>query len=144
MKNLPLILLLAALCSEIYSQQWIQQVLPAPVRPLYSVNAVDANVVWTCGELGTVLYTSNGGANWFSVGGGALGNNTAYSIAGFGGSTAICAVNNAQYGYIFRTSNAGLNWTLAYSQQNGFINAVKVLSSSIAYASGNPVAGTRT
>ena len=144
MKKLFIVLLTVSLCSEIYSQgPWVQQVVPSPIRPLYSVNAVDANVVWACGEQGTVLYTSNGGTNWLFRGGGALGNNTAYSIAGFGGANAICAVNSAQYGFIFRTSNAGLNWTEVYSQQGGFINALKVTSvfSSVAYASGNPVSG---
>lgn len=143
MKKLFIVLLTAALCQEIYSQQWVQQVVPSPSVPLYSVNAVDANVVWACGEQGTVLYTSNGGANWLFRGGGALGNNTAYSIAGFNAATAICAVNSTQYGSIFRTSNAGLTWTEVYSQMGGFINAVKVTSvfSSIAYASGNPVSG---
>jgi photosystem II stability/assembly factor-like uncharacterized protein len=143
MKKLFIVLLAASLCSGISSQQWVQQVVPSPVRPLYSVNALDANIVWACGEQGTVLYTSNGGANWLFRGGGALGNNTVYSIAGFGATTAICAVNNVQYGSIFRTSNAGLNWTEVYSQQGGFINTVKVTSvfSSIAYACGNPVSG---
>jgi len=144
MKKLFIVLLAVSLCSEIYSQgPWVLQIVPSPVRPLYSVNAVDANIIWACGEQGTVLYTSNGGANWLFRGGGTLGNNTVYSIAGFGGANAICAVNNAQYGSIYRTSNAGLTWTEVYSQMGGFINAVKVTSvfSSIAYASGNPVSG---
>jgi photosystem II stability/assembly factor-like uncharacterized protein len=146
MKKLYFVFFIAVFFSGIYAQQWVEQIQPSPQRPLWSVNAVNSNVVWACGDLGTVLYTSNGGLNWVHRGGGPIGTNNAYSIAAFTALTALCAVNSSGYGYIYRTTNAGINWTLVFSQSGGFINDIKIISYAMpsAFAYGNPVNGKWT
>jgi hypothetical protein len=146
MKKLYLIFFIVVSLSGIYAQQWVEQVQPSPQRPLRSVSAVNGNVVWGSGDLGTVLYTSNGGINWLHRGGGQIGSNIVYSIAGIDSLKALCAVNSPTYGYIYRTSNGGLNWTPVFSQPGGFINDIKLISvaSPFAFAYGNPVGGKWT
>jgi photosystem II stability/assembly factor-like uncharacterized protein len=146
MKKLYIIFLIVVSYSGIYAQQWVEQIQPSPQRPLRSVNAVNGNVVWACGDLGTVLYTSNGGLNWVYKGGGQLGTNNAYAILGLDSLGALCAVNSTAFGYIFRTTNGGLNWAIAFSQQGGFINDIKIISYAMvsAFAYGNPVGGRWT
>jgi photosystem II stability/assembly factor-like uncharacterized protein len=146
MKKLNIVFLVVVLFSGAYAQQWVEQIPPSPQRPLRSVNAVNGNVVWACGDLGTVLYTTNGGINWLHRGGGQIGSNNAYAIWGIDSLAALVAVNSSTYGYIFRTSNAGLNWTLVFSQSGGFINDIKRMSVVVpaAFAYGNPVGGRWT
>lgn len=143
MKNIYIILLIVALLSGIYAQQWVEQIQPVPQRPLRSVSAVNGNFVWACGDLGTVLYTSNGGTVWIHRGGGQIGNNNVYAIYGIDSLRALCAVNSGTAGYIYRTTNAGFNWSIVFSKSGGFINDIKpaAIASQIIYAYGNPVLG---
>ena len=43
------------------SAQWSEQTTPVTTA-LYSVSAVDNNVVWACGTLAKVIRTTNGGS----------------------------------------------------------------------------------
>jgi photosystem II stability/assembly factor-like uncharacterized protein len=143
MKKFYLIFFIVVSLSGTYAQQWVEQVQPSPQRLLRSASAVNSNVAWACGDFGTVLYTSNGGANWLHRGGGPLGSNNVYAITGIDSMSALCAVNSATYGYIFRTSNAGINWMMVYSKSGGFINGIKLISfaASSFFAYGNPIGG---
>jgi hypothetical protein len=43
--------------------------------------------------------------------------------------------------YVYRTSNAGANWTQVFFQANGFINAVSMVNISNGFIQGDPVGG---
>jgi len=116
--------MLLAFASSV-SGQWSEQT-SGLTTTLYSVSAVDDNVVWICGAGGKVLLTTNGGANWnlttspnasldlYNIWG--VNNLDAY-VTGSGSTT-----------YVYRTSNGGQSWTQVFSQVGGFINAIHGVS----------------
>ena len=91
----------------------------AATSVLNSISMVDANTGWVVGSNSTVLRTSNGGVSWDSL---------PAAITGMAPTLNLCKVQflNANTGFIFsktfnsttgdtttifKTSNAGLNWT---------------------------------
>ena len=83
--------------------QWTEQTSPT-ASSLYSVSVVDNNVAWIGGAAGTVLRTTNGGANWTSVGGGAIGVDDIYNIFGLDDQTALCTTSPSA-SLIWRTTD---------------------------------------
>ncbi len=111
---------------------------------LYTVKAVDNNVVWAAGSSGGVLRTTNGGATWDSVGRGAIGTATLFSIDAVDANTALVASYSGTAGTIYRTTNGGAIWTNVFSQTGGIIAGIRMKSSTEGYAVGIPVAGKWT
>ena len=58
-------LLLVLMSTSLTYSQWSEQTSPVTTL-LYSVSAVDNNIVWACGNGGKVLRTTNSGATWDS------------------------------------------------------------------------------
>ncbi|RPI19280.1 MAG: T9SS C-terminal target domain-containing protein [Ignavibacteriae bacterium] len=140
MKNFYILLIIAVFFSDIYSQVWNEQIQPPPIKTFWCVSVVNSNIIWICGEQNSILYTSNGGTSWQSRNNGLPANCDVYSITSIDSSTAICAPYVASIGgYIYRTTDAGLNWTQVFEQQYGLICGVKFLSSTYGLGFGNPV-----
>ncbi len=128
---------------NLHSQVWIEQIQPPPPRPLNSVSIVNSRVAWACGDSGTVLYTPTSGSNWQFIGGGVLGNNNIYCIAGLDSLSAVCAVN-INIAIILKTTDKGSSWQPAFIQPNGFINDIEMITPLMGFAYGNPVGGRWT
>ncbi len=103
------------------SAQWSEQT-SGVATTLYSVSAVDNNVVWICGAGGKVLRTINGGTNWNLT----TSPNAAldlYNIWGIDANNAFVTGSNTT-AYVYKTINGGANWTLVFSQVGGFMNVI--------------------
>ncbi|MDQ3019715.1 MAG: YCF48-related protein, partial [Bacteroidota bacterium] len=113
-----------------YSQStWFwQQPLPTG-NFLYSVDFINANTGYAVGTIGTIMKTTNGGANWelHNI------NVTQYlsSVSVIDENTALTCNNN-----IYRTSNGGINWVEVYSNSNNVLFFLDFPSREIGYAAG--------
>jgi photosystem II stability/assembly factor-like uncharacterized protein len=120
--------------------QWQEQTSPT-TNPLYSVSVVDNSVAWIGGQSGTVLRTTDGGANWTSVGGAAIGNNV-YNIFGVDDQTALCAATNISpfgYGYVFKTTDGGVTWDQVFIKIGSRLHAIWMFNSTNGFMYGSPV-----
>jgi hypothetical protein len=138
------IFLLLLLCISVsYSQYWIEQV-SGVTTPLYSVTGLASpNVVWTAGESGVILRTTNGGTNWLPANTGIPPAALIYNIWAVDANTAIAAGMNDTTSNIYRTSNGGASWQVVLSQANGFFNCIAMKSSNPLHGlvQGDPVGG---
>ena len=140
--------------SSLFSQPegWIEQTItPTPPRLncVASSNRYYGQSGWIGGNNGTILYTSNMGANWVYRTNSLVGNNNVTSIESVNDTIGLCAFNSGTTTYILRTTNSGLNWQIVFQQANGFIRSVSIQSSNyppstIGFAIGDPVGGRWT
>jgi photosystem II stability/assembly factor-like uncharacterized protein len=125
-----------------YSQTWIEQTSPATGVSLNSISAFNENFAWACGNNGTVIRTTNGGANWVSVGAAPITPTlTLYNIFGTDSLTALVTGTSASATFVFRTSNGGANWIQVFTQNTGFIDAILMGNAVAGFMVGNPVGG---
>jgi len=108
---------------------------------LTCVKAVNNHIAWAGGEHGTVLMTTDGGTTWHSAGGGVIGSDIVNAVEASDGNTAIIASWSLSGGKIFKTSDGGLSWLLAFSQAGAFIGGIHMKNSLEGYAVGSPVGG---
>jgi len=111
---------------------------------LYTVSAVSNLVGWAGGAAGVVRKTVNGGTTWTD------GNTTPgvisgdiYNIYAWSANDAICTTSPAAT-FIYKTTNGGTTWTQVYTLAGGFINALQMVSPTVGYGVGDPVAGKWT
>ena len=102
--------------------QWTEQT-SGITTALFSVSAVDNDVVWACGANGVVLRTINSGINWTvttspdpAVG--------LYTIQGLDAMTALVGGASASAGVAYKTIDGGATWTQTFNQPGGFVNSV--------------------
>ncbi len=112
MKNtiLPLILLFIALRCD---AGWVQQTSGTNAN-LHSVVSShgQVNTAWICGDNGTILFTSNGGAVWTLQNSGTVKNLYAICFMELSGGPVFAV---GQDGIILRTTNDGTNWMMVPS-----------------------------
>jgi photosystem II stability/assembly factor-like uncharacterized protein len=116
---------------------------------LWTVKAVDNNVVWAAGTNGGVFRTTNGGAAWTSVGGGNIGTDIVFTVEALDDNIAfISSTSIGQSGptstRIYKTTNGGGSWSQVFSQANGLIGGIQMQSALQGYAMGSPVNGKWT
>jgi photosystem II stability/assembly factor-like uncharacterized protein len=137
---IAIIFLLSILANVQTQAQWTEQTSPT-ANALQSVSVVDNNIAWIGGAVGTVLRTTNGGANWTSVGGGTIGTDDVYNIFGVNDQIALCTTSPGAT-YIFRTTNGGTTWTQVLAiTPTGFMDAIWMFDSNNGFAYGDPVSG---
>ncbi len=130
--------------SELSHAQWVEQNSGVPFT-LFSVSAVNDNVVWACASGANMMRTTDGGTTWVNIG---------LNIpAPMGVHTNVYALdeNNALFAtyagsprttYVYKTTNAGANWRLVFSQgNNGFITSVWMKTAQQGFMVGWPVGG---
>ena len=111
--------------SGITTAQWIEQTSPV-TSLLYSVSAVNDNVVWACGAGGVVLRTADAGNTWSQT---ASPNSSIefFTIQGIDALTAIVSGSDANT-FAYKTIDGGATWTQTFSQAGGFIDALKAFN----------------
>ncbi len=120
--------------------QWVEQT-SGITTGLNSVNAVDNNVVWTCGASGKILLTTNGGTTWTSVTS-PNASLTLYCIWGISADTAVVSGSTTS-AFVYKTVNGGSTWTQTFTQTGGFIDAIEggYGPTQHIYIEGDPVGG---
>ncbi|MEI8114356.1 MAG: T9SS type A sorting domain-containing protein [Bacteroidia bacterium] len=108
---------------------------------LKCVKAVDNNVVWTGGTNGTVLYTTNSGTSWKSVGGGSIGSDAVDAVEAINANTAFVATYSGNIGRIFRTTNGGSSWSSVESKSGVAFGGIQMKTALEGYAVGSPING---
>ncbi len=106
-------LLFFAFISNLLSQAWTQQA-SGTTKNLYGVFFINENTGWVCGESGTILKTTNGGANWMSI---STGIYNRLESVWFVSSSIGVAVD--QGGYIYKTTDGGNTWGTAHFSSAG-------------------------
>jgi len=97
---------------------------------------------WISGVNGVVLRTSNLGTNWLNVSGGGISNTVNLTtICGIDSVKALTTGTIGGTAYVYRTTNAGANWSVVFTQTGGYINVIQMTSSTGAIMIGNPVGG---
>lgn len=143
MKNFIAVLIFTALFTNTMSAQWTEQT-SGITTPIYSVSAVNNNVVWACGESGVVLRTINSGINWNAT----TSPNASiglYTIQGIDALTALVGGSGASSAFAYKTIDGGVTWTQTFAQPGGFINAIKHFNGFPVFGlQGDPVGGRWT
>lgn len=100
------IILQLSVISEVNAQSgWFWQ-NPLPTGNNYhDISFSDSQHGFVVGDVGTVLYTSDGGQSWVAY---SVGTNTLTSVHAFDSSSAIVI---GAYGSIYKTTNKGIIWT---------------------------------
>lgn len=134
---------LSIFCSlnMLISQPWTEMT-SGVTTSLNSVSHYDNMNVWICGDSGVVLRTINGGNNLSNISGNGLPTNISLvNIFGVSVNIALTAGYIGTTTYVYRTSNSGANWTLVFTQPNGFINGIWFNGVQNGFITGNPVGG---
>jgi photosystem II stability/assembly factor-like uncharacterized protein len=125
--------------------QWVKQ-NTGIFFTIFSLSAVDNNVVWASVSGANVLRTTNGGNTWDNVG-------TTLPppagvqpcIWGIDANTALVAVyagSPVRSAYVFKTTNGGQSWDLVFTQGNdAFITGIAFRNSTEGFMAGWPVGG---
>ena len=104
--------------------QWVQMNSPTTLN-LKSVFFLDDKTGWVCGEIGTVLKTSDGGETWtFS------GNiNRAFNLLSIRFYDSLKGIVVGSKASIYTTEDGGVNWSLKNLNPDGNLNQVKYVDS---------------
>ncbi len=106
---------------------------------LQAVSTPSQNVCWIAGATATVRLTTDGGATWVNANPNpGVINGDVYNIWAIDGTTALLTTSPAAT-YIYRTTNAGANWTQVFTQAGGFLDAIVMANATTGYAYGDPV-----
>ncbi|MBL8016660.1 MAG: T9SS type A sorting domain-containing protein [Ignavibacteria bacterium] len=106
---------------------------------LQAVSTPSQDVCWIGGATATVRLTVNGGSTWTNANPNpGVINGDVYNIWAIDGTTALLTTSPAAT-YIYRTTNAGVNWTQVFTQAGGFIDAIVMANANTGYAYGDPV-----
>ena len=113
--------------SSLYSQWAVQQTIQG--APLRSISAADNNIVWTCGNLGRVMNTTNGGTNWIETNS-PNPDIILFNIWAINASVALVTGSDSNT-YVYKTTDGGESWSMVFFQENGFINNIVQYSNNI-------------
>lgn len=118
--------------------QWTPQT-SGTTSLLYSVSAVDNNVVWACGAAGTVVRTTDGGATWTNVSAAPVTGDL-YNVFAIDVSNAL-VTNSGASATVWKTTNGGATWDQVFVQSGGFINVIEIGAGGTGFMEGDPVGG---
>ena len=129
-KGIMFLILIFSITTSVKSQlpNWVEQTT-GTTQTLTSAHTNSTipgpSYVWACGYGGTVLRSTNDGTNWQSTGGNGIPTATQLiNIVSLDANTALTAGYVGANTFVYRTSNAGANWTQVFTETNGFINAI--------------------
>lgn len=145
MKSIKYILIISVIIftsTRNTDSQWIN--LPTGiVFTIFSMSAIDDDIVWACLSGPNVLRTTDGGNTWINLGTNIPVNGVETCIYAFDVNTAIfsCYTGNPTNAFCFKTTNAGANWTQVFTQAPGFITAFAFKNSTQGFMLGWPESG---
>lgn len=138
MKRLFITVILLAISTHVYSQNYWQRVSSPASKTLFDCFFLDTTYGWAIGDSGTIVHTSNGGQSWQLQNSGI----TTYAIEDifFTGMTDGWAIAN-DYTFvgsiILRTTNLGQNWVLTrFPDSNAVLNTIAFLNAQTGYTAG--------
>lgn len=109
---------------------------------LYSVSAVNERVVWVAGATGALMVSWDGGTTWLDrTANTTIGSTDLYSIFAIDSLTALVTGSSASGAFIYRTTDAGVNWTTVFTQTGGFGDGFWMFDSLRGVFYGDPVDG---
>lgn len=109
---------------------------------LYSISAVSEMIGWAAGSAATVRKTTDGGVTWTNATGTGI-TGSVYNINALDANTAFCTTSPSAT-FIYKTTNGGTTWSQVFTQSEGFIDAIQMISQTDGYALGDPVGGKWT
>ena len=142
MKNIFLFIVIFFVPLQTVNAQWTEQFTGDTVI-LKSVSAVDNNIAWVSGDIQRIYRTTNGGTNWVRRPPGIIPYPLSLSNV-FAVDENLAFVSGYNYidrTFVYRTSNGGASWTQVFSQLNGFVNSVWMISPTDGFIMGDPVNG---
>lgn len=139
MKSILLSIIVFVFSISTVQSQWISQT-SGTTSQLYSVSAVNNNVVWICGASGTVLRTTNGGDNWLNASSPPIVNDV-YNIFGIDECNALVTRSTSTEALVWKTTNCGTTWVEVFNQPMGYINAIEIGPGGTGLMVGNPLFG---
>jgi photosystem II stability/assembly factor-like uncharacterized protein len=139
-----IIFILTIISGQLFAQ-WSEQYTGYPYT-IFSLSAVDDNIVWASVSMAFVLRTTDGGQLWQNVGGNIPEpNGFQPCIFGIDANTAIFSCYDGspvRYAYVYKTTNAGVNWTLVFSQgDDAYISGIWIKPNNEGIMVGWPVGG---
>ncbi|MGA2668719.1 MAG: T9SS type A sorting domain-containing protein [Ignavibacteria bacterium] len=143
MKKIILFLLFSYFFVSNLHAQWITQ-NSGTILTLFSVSAVDNDIVWACASGSNIFRTTDGGATWVNIGNNIpppLGVET--TIFAVDANTALfaCYAGNPTITYVYKTTDAGASWNLFFTQLNGFMTGIWMQTPQQGFMVGWPTGG---
>jgi photosystem II stability/assembly factor-like uncharacterized protein len=124
-----ILLALLFCCLQNINSQWQQFIIDTTAGGIKDVFVLNTNTIWVISRdtPGKVYRTTNAGSSWLSSG---IINETLFFITAADALTAWVSTGG---GYIYKTTNGGLNWNLqSYSPRN-FINKIHFFNANTGY-----------
>jgi hypothetical protein len=113
---------------------------------LRGIDAVSPRVAWASGTGGTVLLTTDAGANWKKCSVPPHAERLDFrGVQGFDARTAVVmASGKGDQSALFRTTDGCASWTLIFANPDpdGFFDAIRFVDRQVGYLLGDPVAGS--
>ncbi len=133
------------LCAAPLFSQWSEQ-NSGIYFTIFSLSAVDDNIVWASTSFSNILRTTDGGLVWENVGANVPEpNGFQPCIFAIDANTAIFSCYDGYptiNAYVYKTTNAGANWTLVFTQgDNAYISAIWIKPNNQGFMVGWPVGG---
>ncbi|MFI5144874.1 MAG: T9SS type A sorting domain-containing protein [Ignavibacteria bacterium] len=122
--------------------QWVN--MPTGiVFTIFSMSAIDDNIIWACSSGPNVIRTTDGGNTWINLGTNIPVNGVETCIYAFDVNSAIfsCYTGNPTNAFCYKTTNAGANWIQVFTQAPGFITAFAFKNQTQGFMLGWPVGG---
>ena len=145
MKILSLLTLLSLFVNSSAESQWIEQTSPT-TKPLYSVSVVDNSVAWACGRAGTIIRTTDGGADWTIISPGYFQDYQHFwSIFALDAQTALAAYSQlggiGDITEVYKTTNGGSSWNLVFEQTGGWVMDLEMFTANNGFLYTSPLNG---
>jgi hypothetical protein len=126
----------------LYSQIFWNEVNSGVSVSLRCVSNIDATIAWSCGDSGTVIRTTDGGYNWENES--IIGiptDVTLVNIFGIDINHALTAGYSGTNTFVYYTNSGGIIWEQVFTQSNGFIDGIWMVSPQQGLMVGDPVGG---
>ena len=105
-------------------QRW-QEVTTSAPNALWDVDFVNNNIGWVVGDVGTILYTSNGGASWT-----AQISRTTQDLIGIHFFTESNGIAVGPSGTVLETTDGGVTWAKQSFPTTGYLSEIAATDSS--------------
>lgn len=131
--------------STMDTSYWQTQSTGITGSTLFAISTVNRNVCWLAGASGTIIRTTDAGNIWSLINSGIIGTRSIYTLEGVSDSIAFASTTLLDGGtFLYRTTNAGSSWEQVFSQTEGFIFGIKMLSPTVGLTAGDPEGGRWT